>query len=674
MTKALKGIVVRIVHVSPTGGAIFRLLPQDAAKSVRIVASSKAIPLAPGIGEFLTVRGEYVNDRVHGYQFLAIASTRSVPVGRYIVNLLVSHPDFSWIGMRSAKRLWNSLGERLYSSLASCNVGEIADAAEISLSDGLRLIRGWRTYARDVAVAEFFVERGLPLSALAKTIELWGNEALARVSTNPYCLVAYTPWTEVDEVCTERLGYDSDDEVRLIGACQSCIDEYVHRNRSIGIPMSVLLKRLTTRLGTVALAKESTRVARSHGVFSISLSSGYELLQPVGTRILEQAFLARFTKSEGVSPSKSLGVDSQNSVAWSEHAAMSSPQSRVTFLPVDSYKSFSGPVQHHSNSVHVFPSESMRSHFASAEIKTLLYCDLIKGTHVLDDSWEFVIYGAEAMDIAIATTLFYALPWECRMTIVCPRNIYGSDESFWSFLLSLAGLRRESSLNGDEPKNDVLRCDESQAVARTNNEVIANARLARRITVSTKAQAKHQALAFYREATETTTALLITALKGDATSINDVLHSEHVDLRQAMKLPTPFLKIHKRKHATLGARVVARKNLSNKHIWAGATGVVSEIFTASNDSSTNFTIDGLTAAVIDFDTIGRVGLTSHECGEIDFAYAVPFSMDRWATVSHRIVIFDNKADIDIGHLSSSISRTVKSFLCIETTSARSSDS
>lgn len=669
MTQTLKGVVVRIVHISPTGGAIFRLLPQNTAKSVRIVASSKAIPLAPCIGEFLTVRGEYVNERIHGYQLQVIASTRGLPAGRHIVNLLVSHPQFSWVGTRSVKRLWNALGERLHSSLASSEVAAISVAGDISLSDALRLIRSWRVYAREVSVAEFFVERGLPLSALAKAIELWGDGAMAQVSNNPYCLASFTPWTELDEVFTVQLGYKVDDESRLIAACQSCIDEYVHRNRSMGIPMSVLLKRLTTRLGKVALAKESTRLARMHDIFSIGPNNVEQLLQPVGTRILEQAFREWVTESAG-SASTNLPGDSKKSFG-PEETLVKNPRSRVAFLPVTSYHATNSSAEVLGTSIHVFPSSSMCVHFGSSGVQTTLYGDLIRGVQALGDSSNLVLYGADSMDIAIATALLYALPRQCHITIVCPLKITSSSESFWNFLLSLREGCPTFSLDGVDTENQQFWRHERQEDARTVDDVFAETPFARKTTALTNHEAEQHALALYRERAETSTAILLTAVKGDAVRLNEVLHSEHVDLRHAMQLDTPFVKIYNRKDATLGARVVARSAVYDKHIWAGATGVVAEILTNFSESNSDFTIDNLVMAVINFDTIGRVGLTSQECGKMDFGYALPLSLDRWSASAHRILILTDTSDIDVGLLSSSISRTKDSFVCIERISVAS---
>lgn len=647
MTKTLAGLVVRIVNISPSGGAIFRLLPEDTAKSVRVVASGKAVPVAPAIGDSLVVHGDYANDRTYGYQFKATASAFLIPTGRNIVKFLASNPRFSWLGRPTVNRLWSSLGERLQVCLTSSEIGELARAGKISAADALRLIRSWRSHVQESEAAAFFVGRGLPVSAVPKALELWGDKTLAQVATNPYSLAAFTPWTEIDKVCTEQLGVSFEDEIRLVSACKSCMEDYVHRGRSMGISKSVLIQKLRARLGKVAFARESVRLAGERGVFSSCLSSGV-LLQPPGIRMLEQAFRERVGLGQR-SPSTtgpSVGTNALPAPVSPAPAAAEHPV--FSFLPVDSNASYDW-ADLDSARVHAFPSASMRAHFAAADVRTVLYSELVSGAYPRSGLSELVLFGAETMDIAMATALLYAIPRNAAVIVVSPRSVRGSDESFWFFLQSLDGERDQ--------------CARDVADVSTADDVIANSLGTKKISVQTDSEANELALALFREADETSTALLVATQSQDAKVLNDILHAEFVDLRQAMNLPTTFFQICERKQATVGTRVVARSDVMGKQIRAGAVGVVTKmLFASATPDEVGSKVD-LQLALIDFDTAGLVSLSTSECTALDFGYAIPLSLDRWSAVAHRI--FLSRAAIDATLLCSSIARTKQSVVFIE---------
>lgn len=647
MTKTLAGVVVRIVNISPSGGAIFRLLPEDTVKSVRVVASGKAVPVAPAIGDSLVVHGDYANDRTYGYQFKATASALRIPTGRTIVNFLASNPAFSWLGRPTVNRLWSSLGERLQACLSSSEIGELAWAGKISGADALRLIRSWRSYVQESEAAEFFVERGLPVSAVSKALALWGDKTLAQVAANPYCLTAFIPWTEIDKICTELLGVSFEDEGRLVSACRSCMENYVHRGRSMGISKSVLIRKLTARLGKVALARESVRLACERDVFSSCLSNGI-LLKPPGIRILEQAFRERAHRGQRSAPTTAQGVGT-NALPAPISPALAQAQHRAfTFLPVDSNASYDWDALD-SARVHLFPSASMRAHFAPSDVRTVLYSELVSGAYRLSGVSEFVLFGVETMDIAMATVLFYAIPRSVEVTIVSPRSVRGSDESFWFFLQSLEGERDQ--------------CVRAMSDVSTADALIAISLGAKKILVQTDSEAREVALALFREADETSTALLVATQSQDAMVLNDILHAEYFDLRREMNLTTAFFHICERKQATVGTRVVARSDVMGKKIRAGAVGVVTEILSASATPDELGSKVDLQVALIDFDTAGLVSLSTSECTALDFGYAVPLSLDRWSAVAHRIFLC--RTAIDATLLCSSIARTKQSVVFLE---------
>jgi hypothetical protein len=425
------------------------------------------------------------------------------------------------------------------------------------------------------------------------------------------------------------------------------MEDYVHRGRSMGISKSVLIRKLTARLGKVELARESVRLADERGVLSSCLSRG-ALLQPPGIRMLEQAFRERVGRGQRSPPTTGPGAGTNALPSPLSPAPALAEHPVFTFLPVDSNASYDWDALD-SERVHVFPSASMRTHFAPVDVPTVLYSELVSGAYPLSGVSGFVLFGAETMDIAMATALFYAIPRNVAVTIVSPRSVRGSDESFWFFLRSLEGGREQ--------------CVRDVADVSTADALIANSLGAKKISVQTDSEASEVALALFREADETSTALLVATQSQDAKVLNDILHAEFVDLRQAMNLPTAFFQICERKQATVGTRVVARSDVMGKQIRAGAVGVIREILSPSATPDEVGSKVNLQLALIDFDTAGFVSLSTSECTVLDFGYAIPLSLDRWSAVAQRI--FLSRTAIDATLLCSSIARTKQSVVLIE---------
>ena len=166
-------------------------------------------------------------------------------------------------------------------------------------------------------------------------------------------------------------------------------------------------------------------------------------------------------------------------------------------------------------------------------------------------------------------------------------------------------------------------------------------------------------MAAYREAVDSDTALLLTPLRGKAAQFNYILHGEHIELRGIMGLPVPSLSIYGGKFATIHEKIVAREDIPNKNISAGALGVITEIFSSGGEQR-NICID-LTVAISQFDTAGIVELSAADCAKIDFGYALPLELDRWSAVAHRVLVLEHSPEVDVEQFRSQILRTTKSF-------------
>lgn len=657
----LTGPVSRIVHVSEGGGSIFRLLENDASKSVRVVAPGKVLSFVPSIGEPLSITGQYTHDREFGRQFVARAVVRCLPRGTQVVKLLSSNVRFAWMEARLIRRLWKALGQQLAAILGTGDLAPLVYQAKIPLSDAIRLVREWRNYVRYVEVSTYFAAQGFPHAAVTKAIEVWGNSTINTVSQNPYSLVPFGGWAAIDKVCTTYLNVGLGDEARLVAACISSVEEHIQRYRKLRVSVSFLRKSLARRLRDAPLAEEALRFTEARGLIRLA-GEQKAFAQPIGISMLEDAFGRR---ARALGNTKNASFE-EFGTASSSNRGLPLKHPGVCALNFPCASTVGVPKEIADQAMHIYPSASMRAAFSRASEKTALLSEVIKGTSEnVKESFAFFVHGADALDLAIATRLLYALPEFCSVTLVPSGEVTGGADAFWHFLTTLPDVLQLSLRpDGGMPVNlkdtdDALSVPFQPAIA-----VAAPQAALQRTKVKRPHAVLEKALAIYREAADNDTALLLTLRKSKATQLNYALHEEHVELRKVLQLPVPELEIYGRKTATIDEKVVARADIPNKCIVAGALGTITAIFASNNERQSDIS-SGLAIAIVHFDTTGVVELSHADCCLLDFGYAVPFDLDRWAAIAHRVVVGEQSSEIDLKTFSSHMYRTTKSFSVIE---------
>jgi len=660
--KNLTGTVSRLVHISPTGGAIFRLLEKNASKSIRIVAPGKAMPFIPEVGESLTLTGQYVNDRKYGHQFSARSVIHGIPEGRQLVKLLTSHPRFAWMEVRLVRALWKSLGPQLQEAMVACDVAVLANGTRMSLPDAIRLVREWRAYVHYSEVSTYFATRGFPLAIVAKAMELWGNNTITKVSENPYILVPLAGFEAIDEACFTYLGNNTEDKARLIAACISCTEEHIKRNRTVRVPISILKKSLCRRLGNKSLAAAAFSLAESRGLVLVTGCWENAMVQPLGIRILENAFVRRvalLADAGAVSSGRNVDPNHINDYQrlW-KHPG-------VCVLNVSCFRAPNLPKEVFEQSLHIFPSASVLASFPTIFQKTALLSDVLGGKcKGVNHTFSYIVYGSDALELTVATKLIYALPELCHLTMIPIGEVADARNSFWHFIKTLKNVSQLAVFSGRAElykaakENAILTAADGLPAPRVSPRLIVQ-----NIKVESAGEAQETALALYREAIDSDTALLLTLLKGKAAQLNYVLHDEHIELRKAMRLPIPSLSIYGKKSATIGEKIVAREDIPNKNISAGSLGVIIDIVLADGEQR-NLLLD-TTVATARFDTTGRVELSAADCARIDFGYALPLELDRWSAVAHRVCIVEQSSKNVEEQIGSQILRTTKSFRIVE---------
>lgn len=211
--------VRRVLSTTEWGGAVFSGTTES-GQSLRVVASHKALPRVPVVGESWLVEGQVSNHAKFGPQVQAKSCRYTLPRGRLIVRFLTDHPDFAGIGDGKATDLWKAFGEQLLPTLSAGDVGALESVLTRPMAQ--RLVESWATKEAEAAVVDFLDRHGFDPNMANKLRRAWGDKTIDMLELNPYYLLAFASWGKVDGVAT-KIGIATDDERRLVGAVESAL-------------------------------------------------------------------------------------------------------------------------------------------------------------------------------------------------------------------------------------------------------------------------------------------------------------------------------------------------------------------------------------------------------------------------------------------------------------------
>ena len=213
-------LAVRNVHAATEWGGVVFSGTTESGHNLRVVASPKALPRVPVVGESWLVEGHISHHAQFGPQVQAKSCRYTLPRGRLIIQFLVDHPDFAGIGDRKAKKLWKTFGDQLLPTLSAGDVSALEGVLTRPMAQ--RLIEAWATKEAEAEIVDFLDRHGFDPSMANKLRRVWGDKTIDMLELNPYYLLAFANWGKVDGVAT-KLGIATDDERRLVGAVESAL-------------------------------------------------------------------------------------------------------------------------------------------------------------------------------------------------------------------------------------------------------------------------------------------------------------------------------------------------------------------------------------------------------------------------------------------------------------------
>lgn len=279
--------VRNVIGATAFGGAVFTAI-DEGGHLIRVVADHKALPRMPMRGESWEVAGLFSIHPRYGQQFIARQCSLRLPRGRLIIHYLAHSPEFVGIGESRARHLYEVFGQELVSVLNRGDTAAICSVLERSLAENL--VEVWSEKYSEIEIVAFLDEHGFNIRFANKLRRIWGGRTSEMLKLNPYYLLAFASWKQVDSVAL-KIGVEPDGNFRLVGAVEGILYERLQEGHTL-TSHNTLVKALIKRIQSTD-ALRAIELALSEGAIVGAEFYGY---QPVGVAALEAAIIERINR------------------------------------------------------------------------------------------------------------------------------------------------------------------------------------------------------------------------------------------------------------------------------------------------------------------------------------------------------------------------------------------
>ncbi len=289
------------------GGAIFSG-HDTAGTRLRFVADRDRICRAPVVGEVWTLEGESRTHPRYGDQVHVHRATPVEPAGRLIVNFLLRHPAFDGLGIGKAKaaRLWAEFGPDLHVALSK---GDVAKLSGVLAGDiAQKLVDAWHSVTEEANVVSFLNQHGFDLRLANKVRAVWPTSTLAKLSDNPYRMLAFANWEKVDRAA-RSLGVAEHDPRRQVAAVEAFLYRRLDAKHTL-TPRAILLDGVRGQMQTRSLDVASAAVDQELNEHAVLVTD--DSYQPLGAAVMEKVVAGRLREIADGAPGSARNLFSTN--------------------------------------------------------------------------------------------------------------------------------------------------------------------------------------------------------------------------------------------------------------------------------------------------------------------------------------------------------------------------
>lgn len=219
----LSGSIERVTfHSEESGFCVLRVKARGQRDLVTVIGAAPSV--TPG--EYLECEGRWVNDRQHGLQFKAEHLRCVLPstlegIERYLGSGMVKG-----IGPHFARTLVRAFGERVFDVIED-NPDELLALPGIGPKRKERVTRAWAEQKVIREIMVFLQSHGVGTARAVRIYKTYGDEAIARVTENPYRLALdiHGIGFKTADAIAQRLGIPKDSLIRAQAGVRHVLQE-----------------------------------------------------------------------------------------------------------------------------------------------------------------------------------------------------------------------------------------------------------------------------------------------------------------------------------------------------------------------------------------------------------------------------------------------------------------
>ena len=182
--EVLAGLIERVTfHNSENGFCVLRIKARGHRDLVTVVGHAATI--SPG--EWVTVSGDWTNDRTHGQQFKARFLRTSAPTSIDGIEKYLGSGMIRGIGPVYAKKMVKAFGEKVF-DIIEAEPGRLREVTGIGAVRAKRITDAWadQKIVREIMV--FLHSNGVGTARAVRIFKTYGSDAVQVMTENPYRL------------------------------------------------------------------------------------------------------------------------------------------------------------------------------------------------------------------------------------------------------------------------------------------------------------------------------------------------------------------------------------------------------------------------------------------------------------------------------------------------------
>lgn len=259
--EVLAGLVERVTyHNAENGFCVLRIKARGHRDLITVIGHSATI----SAGEWITVTGNWNNDRTHGLQFRAAFLKASAPTSAEGIEKYLGSGMIRGIGPVYAKKLVKAFRDKVFDVIEN-EPDRLRDVAGIGPVRADRITVAWaeQKVVREIMV--FLHSHGVGTARAVRIYKTYGNDAIQIMSENPYRLardIRGIGFKTADQIAI-KLGIEKDAMIRIRAGISYALSEAMGEGHcglptDELIPLAVELLEVDNSLVQVALDMELT--------------------------------------------------------------------------------------------------------------------------------------------------------------------------------------------------------------------------------------------------------------------------------------------------------------------------------------------------------------------------------------------------------------------------------